>query len=229
MAGPAYQLLGAEKVSFASADAAVAASERVRTQISPGARRGLADSLIEPILGVGPPTADRCVPLGAGVVRSNALREALRGLFVAPVVALFASLASALAVYGGERLVAQAIALIGVGIVIVAPVATGLAGAFAGWVRARRSWIAIDDDCLVVHDGVWRLRTIAVPLAKVQAVEMVTDPAQRSCGTATIMVDIAGVSGRWTVRVTDLGEERVRSLAADIVRVATAVVLVDGV
>jgi membrane protein YdbS with pleckstrin-like domain len=228
-AGPVYQLLGAERVSFESADAAVASSERVRTLISPGARRGLAEGLITPILGVGAPTEARRRQLGDHLVASNAARWAFNSAVALPVAALVAAIPVVYAVESDGSAAADWLAVIAVVMVLAVAPGAAMAGALWGSIRAARSWYSVDADCLVMHDGVWRLRSIAVPLAKVQAVDLRTDPAQRRFGTATLEIDIAGVSGRWAVKLPDLDADRAVALRDHVLAVATRIALADGV
>ena len=108
-------------------------------------------------------------------------------------------------------------------------VASALVGWLAGMVRDARSVFGVDAGMLVVSDGVYRLQTKLIPLSKVQAVEARSSPPQRWCDTASVVLDVAGVSGRWTVQIVDMDAGDAESLASFLAGAAAVSALPDGV
>ena len=104
-----------------------------------------------------------------------------------------------------------------------------IAAAVIGTIRAHRSTFGFGDDCFVVRDGVLLLQTKVVPLSKIQAVSIEESLAQRLVGAGTVLIDVAGTSGRWPVRVADIEIDRAIVLAKRLSDAASERALPDGV
>lgn len=236
-AGPIYQAFGWEKVEFRSADAAEDKAEQVRAVLSPGDVRGAMRGYASVMLG-GAVDASAERPIGSRVRRSTMARLAFAGsLALAVWVMLVLCAASVVALLRAAGSVdanaasGAAWATWGVGALgaVTIVVASALVGWLAGMVRDARSVFGVDAGMLVVSDGVYRLQTKLIPLSKVQAVEVRSSPPQRWCDTASVVLDVAGVSGRWTVQIVDMDAGDAESLASFLAGAAAVSALPDGV
>jgi len=228
--GPVYQLLHYEKIQYASADASEPRSEGVRQVLAPAARSGALTPIASAVLGVQVPEAEslnRFGPLVRVATIARAVEAGVLRLAGTLVLAGFgvgvARLADAPAVktamVAGVLLVVHA---------LIEAILVALA-ALVGTTRNHRSRYGWGVDCLVVRDGFLRLETKVLPLGKIQAVSVQRSPGQRIVGAATVSIDVAGASGKWSTAVVDLTTEHARSLAGHLITAACTSALPDGV
>lgn len=236
-AGPSFQLFGFETVEYRSADAQTAKSERVRSSLTPCIARRSIHQFTAPLIGVRAPEDASLHELGPKALVSTVCRSVQTALFWAlNIVAVAGLVAAVLGVVGSVSDHASvsedapAIAL-GVGLVVavLALLVGVVCGLVGGFIRRERTRFGVDADALEVIDGIWTLRTKVVPLSKIQAVDVSRSPAQRICGTSSVEVDIAGLSGRWTVRVVDVLAADAEALARYLTAAAARSALPDGV
>lgn len=230
--GPVYQMLDFEKVEYASAEASVGKQQRIRQVLSPAADVGTLLPFTSALLEVGLPNPLLLTQLGPVVFRSTVWRALIRSVIALAVGAAIAFEVAAIIVAADPHhrvgdVIAVALVVGIVALVIAAlPVVASMA---VGAVRSRRSGYAFGEDCFVVRDGFAWLRTTVVPLSKIQAVDVTESPGQRIVGAATVALDVAGVSGKWTLRVVDVTQPMAEALAEKLVAAACLRSLPDGV
>lgn len=230
--GPVFQMLAFEKVEYASAEASVGKAQRIRQVLSPAADVGTLLPFTSALLEVGLPNPLLLTRLGPVVFRSTVWRALFRSAIALAIGAVITFEVAAIVVAADpHHRVADALAValaLGIVAVVIATLPVG-ASIAVGAVRSRRSGYAFGDDCFVVRDGFAWLRTTVVPLSKIQAVDIVESPGQRIVGAATVALDVAGVSGKWTLRVVDVTQPTARALAGWLVTAACLRALPDGV
>jgi membrane protein YdbS with pleckstrin-like domain len=230
--GPMFQLMGFEKVEYASAEVAVEKSERIRQVLSPAAEQGTVLQFSSSLLRIHIPAPLAMTGLGPLVVRSTIARAVVRSFVLLTVGGVLAAETTSIviAVDRHHRVADPILVAAVLGLFAGALAASWVAiSAAAGAVRSRRSGYSFGEDCFVLRDGFAFLRTTVVPLGKVQAVAVRQSPGQRMFGAATVALDVAGVSGTSSVTIDDVTTPVAESLAEYFVAVACRSALPDGV
>ena len=78
-----------------------------------------------------------------------------------------------------------------------------------GW---RRTLYALDDDRLLIRGGWWRRRTVILPLAKIQSIDLTESFVSRWFGIAGLGFGVAGGSGFSAHAIPALPRETARAL-----------------
>ena len=82
-----------------------------------------------------------------------------------------------------------------------------------GWLRTL---YALDDDRLLVRTGWWRRRTVILPLARIQSIDLTESFVSRWFGTSTLAFGVAGGSGFSAHAIPALPSETARALRAQL-------------
>jgi len=83
---------------------------------------------------------------------------------------------------------------------------------FIRWRAWRRTLYALDDDRLLFRTGWWRRRTVILPLAKIQSIDLTESFITRWFGTASLGFGVAGGSGFSAHTIPALPRETARAL-----------------
>ena len=82
-----------------------------------------------------------------------------------------------------------------------------------GW---RRTFYALDDDRLLIRSGWWRRRTVVLPLAKIQSIDLTESFVSRWFGIAGLGFGVAGGSGFSAHEIPALPRETARALRTQL-------------
>jgi putative membrane protein len=82
-----------------------------------------------------------------------------------------------------------------------------------GW---RRTLYALDDDRLLIRSGWWRRRTVVLPLAKIQSIDLTQNFVSRWFGIAGLGFGVAGGSGFSAHEIPALPRETARALRTQL-------------
>lgn len=229
--GPVFQLFGFEKVEYASADAAIDKGQRIRQVLAPAGDQGTLIRLASTLLGVDVPDEQATRAFGAVARRATIAAAVWRASVLVAIVGAGALTAASIVVTvdATHDRAAWGFAIAVVVTAVVIAVGLVMCSVAVGVVRARRSRYGFGPDCLLVTDGFVWLQTKVVPLSKVQAVEVTASLAQRLVGAATVSMDVAGVSGRWAVRLADIDRDAAFAVLDHVVGAACRAALPDGV
>ena len=95
--------------------------------------------------------------------------------------------------------------------VLIYPVMIG-----ARWLAWHRTGFAVQGGRLLVRSGWWRRRTVILPLANVQSVDLVENAVSRRFGIASLVIGVAGGSGYAGHRIPALPRIRAREVRGDL-------------
>jgi putative membrane protein len=84
------------------------------------------------------------------------------------------------------------------------------------WGAWRRTLYALDGDRLLVRSGWWRRRTVVLPLARIQSIDLSESFVTRWFGTASLAFGVAGGSGFSAHMIPALPRETARALRSQL-------------
>ena len=83
---------------------------------------------------------------------------------------------------------------------------------FIRWRGWRRTLYALDGDRLLFRTGWWRRRTVILPIARIQSIDLTENFVTRWFGTSTLSFGVAGGSGFSAHVIPALPRETARAL-----------------
>lgn len=87
---------------------------------------------------------------------------------------------------------------------------------FSRWRGWKRTLYALDDDRLLFRTGWWRRRTVILPLARIQSIDLTESFVSRWFGTASLAFGVAGGSGFSAHVIPALPRDTARALRSQL-------------